>query len=77
MIRYPHTKNKEILITRIIYPRTTLREESSQTNVILQYKLLASILSAICNVIQQSYTQKRFCNITVVLVVVCSTKHSS
>ncbi len=33
---------------------TTLREESSQTNVILQYKLLASILSAICTVIQQS-----------------------
>ncbi len=32
----------------------TLREESSQTNVILQYKLLASILSAICSVIQQS-----------------------
>ncbi len=33
----------------------TLREESSQTNVILQYKLLASILSEVCNVIQQSY----------------------
>ncbi len=33
----------------------TLREESSQTNVILQYKLLASILSAVCSVIQQSY----------------------
>ncbi len=32
----------------------TLREESSQTNFILQYKLLASILSAVCNVIQQS-----------------------
>ncbi len=33
-----------------------LREESSQTktNVILQYKLLASILSAVCSVIQQS-----------------------
>ncbi len=31
-----------------------LREESSQTNVILQYKLLASILSAFCCVIQQS-----------------------
>ncbi len=29
----------------------TLREESSQTNVILQYKLLASILSAVCSVI--------------------------
>ncbi len=33
----------------------TLREESSQTNVILQYKLLASILSAVGCVIQQSY----------------------
>ncbi len=32
----------------------TLREESSQTNVILQYKLLAAIVSAVCNVIQQS-----------------------
>ncbi len=30
----------------------TLREESSQTNVILQYKLLPSILSAVCSVIQ-------------------------
>ncbi len=30
------------------------REETSQTNVILQYKLLASILSAVCSVIQQS-----------------------
>ncbi len=33
---------------------STLREESSQTNVILQYKLLATILSAVCSVIQQS-----------------------
>ncbi len=32
----------------------TLREESSQTNVILQYKLLAAIVSAVCSVIQQS-----------------------
>ncbi len=31
-----------------------LREESSQTNVILQYKLLAAKLSAVCSVIQQS-----------------------
>ncbi len=31
--------------------RSTLREESSQTNVILQYKLLAAILSAVCSVI--------------------------
>ncbi len=33
---------------------STLREESSQTNVILQYKLLAAILSSVCSVIQQS-----------------------
>ncbi len=26
MIRYPHTKNKEILITKIINPYTTLSE---------------------------------------------------
>ncbi len=32
----------------------TLREESSQTNVILKYKLLALILSAVCSIIQQS-----------------------
>ncbi len=32
----------------------TLREESSQTNIILQYKLLAAILSAVGRVIQQS-----------------------
>ncbi len=31
----------------------TLTEESSQTNVILQYKLLVAILSAVCSVIQQ------------------------
>ncbi len=30
-----------------------LREGSSQTNVILQYKLLAAILSAVCSVILQ------------------------
>ncbi len=33
---------------------TTIREESSQTNVIIQYKLLASLMSAVCSVIQQS-----------------------
>ncbi len=33
---------------------TTLREESSQTNVILQYKLLATILNAVWSVSQQS-----------------------
>ncbi len=36
------------------YGISTLREESSQTNAILQYKLLASIQSAVCIVIQQS-----------------------
>ncbi len=35
-------------------PCLALREESSQTNVILQYKLLEAILSAVCSVIQQS-----------------------
>ncbi len=35
-------------------PTIALREESSQNNVILQYKLLASILSAVCSVIQHS-----------------------
>ncbi len=33
----------------------TVREESSQINVILQFKLLAAILSAVYNVIQQSW----------------------
>ncbi len=33
---------------------TTLREESNQTNVILQYNLQAAILSAVCSTIQQS-----------------------
>ncbi len=32
----------------------TLREESCQTNVILQYRLLASIVSAVCSVTRQS-----------------------
>ncbi len=40
--------------TQDLLARDTLREGSSQTNVILQYKLLASILSAVCSVIQQS-----------------------
>ncbi len=34
---------------------STLREESSQTNVILQYKFLAAILSAVCSAIRQSW----------------------
>ncbi len=37
-----------------LFYNTTLREESRQTNVILQYKLLAAILGAVCSVIQQS-----------------------
>ncbi len=38
MIRYPntsHTKNKEILITRIIYPCSTLRGLSATPLVII------------------------------------------
>ncbi len=42
------------LISQCYIERATFREESSQTNVILQYKLLAAILSAVCSVIQQS-----------------------
>ncbi len=38
----------------------TLREESSHTSVILQYKLLVSILSAVCSVIKQSYNVLHF-----------------
>ncbi len=41
-------------ITFSLHVLYTLREESSQTNVILQYKLLTTILSAVCSVIQQS-----------------------
>ncbi len=42
----------------------TLHPESSQTNVILQYKLLASILSAVCSVIQQSqYVLHFYCTL--------------
>ncbi len=47
MISWQYHKQK-------IVDEYTLREESSQTNVILQYKLLAEILSAVCSVIQQS-----------------------
>ncbi len=52
---------KDLLITsyicnicNLLDQHATLREGSSQNNVILQYKLLASILSAVCSVIQQS-----------------------
>ncbi len=51
-----HTLSDSIVnLHNSIYFLHTLREESSQTNVILQYKLLAAILSAVCSVIQQSY----------------------
>ncbi len=44
------------MMVMIVYKHiVTPREESSQTNVILQYKLLASILSAVCSVIEQSW----------------------
>ncbi len=36
-----------------MFDQSALREESSQTNVILQYNLLAAIFSAVCSVIQQ------------------------
>ncbi len=54
-----HNHNTRNASLRVTKHATTayyhaLREESSQTNVILQYKLLASILSAVCSVIQQS-----------------------
>ncbi len=52
IINVPGMNVKEV--QHIIDYATTLREESSQTNVILQYKLLALILSAVCSVIQQS-----------------------
>ncbi len=38
----------------LCYTLHTLREESSQTNVILQYKLTAAIVSELCSVIQKS-----------------------
>ncbi len=46
-------ENAEGTSLHIIDDKGTLREESSQTNVILQYKLLAAILRAVCSVIQQ------------------------
>ncbi len=48
------SKVDRLLMSLSIIMIDTLREEFSQTNVILQYKLLATILSAVCNVIQQS-----------------------
>ncbi len=43
-----------LCVTNVPGMSGTLREESSQTNVVLQYKLLAAILSVVCSVIQQS-----------------------
>ncbi len=48
------TRNAQLVKTINCNINTTLREESSQTNVILQYKLLASIVSPVGSVIQQS-----------------------
>ncbi len=45
---------EQFLLVSCIVLTSTFREESSQTNVILQYELLAAILSAVCSVIQQS-----------------------
>ncbi len=63
--------NKKTVQREQIGNKDTLREESSQTNVILQYKLLAAIVSAVCSVIQQSqyvlhfiYVGKYDCKIT-------------
>ncbi len=36
-----------------VYTKVTLREEPSQINVILQQKLLAAKLSAVCTVYKQ------------------------
>ncbi len=49
-----HNWNKKQFLSQQLLLYNTricaLREESSQTNVILQYKLLAAILSAVCSV---------------------------
>ncbi len=47
-------KGKIISQTIILVMLSALREEFSQTNVILSYRLLAAMLSAVCSVIQQS-----------------------
>ncbi len=53
--KYPHMLDIYVVLVAYVRPGLgTLREESSQTNVILQYLLLASIMSAVCSVIQQS-----------------------
>ncbi len=46
--------NHENHLIQLSADKLALREVSSQTNVSLQYKLLASIVSAVCSVIQQS-----------------------
>ncbi len=46
---------KERIIAQQLLCITTYTQRSvHETNVILQYKLLAAILSAVCSVIQQS-----------------------
>ncbi len=53
---YHHLVSVSDNIAFIVYCLTSApREESSQTNVILQYKLMASVLSAAWSVIQRSY----------------------
>ncbi len=52
---YGLSRDQSILLCKSIYLyslKYALREEFSQTNGILQYKLLAAILSAVCSVIQ-------------------------
>ncbi len=49
-----HTAKYRRITQWVVQGFATHREESSQTNVIWQYKLLAEILSAVCSVIQQS-----------------------
>ncbi len=46
--------NDYVMIIVLWNIASALRDEFSQTNIILQYKLLAAILSAVCSVIQQS-----------------------
>ncbi len=49
---YSHHKHSFTDWAQICCKFATLTDESGQTNVILQYKLMALILSAVCSVIQ-------------------------
>ncbi len=51
---YTHIHTHTTILNIIVIVDNKMREESRQTNIILQYKLLAAILSAVCSVIQQS-----------------------